>query len=182
MTASEPKAPKRPQAVTRHGHTRMDDYAWLRDDERQNPDVLAHLAKENAWFRHCMSPSEPLQDRLYDEMTGRLDPDDSGVPYEKNGYWYQYRHEAGLEYALHVRRRGSLQAPEEIVLDENQRAEGQAYYRLGHLEVSDDHRYVAIAEDTVGRGRFEIRILDTASGHFLPEVITNASSSLAWSA
>lgn len=180
--SSEPMPEKRPLELTIHDDTRIDEYHWLRDDERTDPDVLAYLEAENAWFEKAMAHTAALQETLYEEMTGRLDPDESSVPVEKDGYWYYDRYESGRDYAVYARRRGTMEAPEEVLVDGNQRAEGHAFYRLGNLEVSDDHRYVAIAEDTLSRRIFEIRILDTETGEFLPEVIGNAAPSLAWSA
>ena len=181
-TLSEPAPAKRPHELTMHGDTRIDEYFWLRDDTRSDPEVLAYLEEENDWFDQVMEPTKELQETLYQEMVGRLDPDESSVPYEKDGWWYYYRFEPEKDYAIHARRKGSMEAPEEILLDGNLRAEGHEYYGLGNLEVSDDHRYVAIAEDTLSRRIHEIRILDTQTGGFLPEVIGNAESSLAWSA
>lgn len=179
---TEPRAEKRFVEMTLHGHTRIDEYHWLRDDERQDPEVLAYLEAENAWFEKNMAHTDELEETLYQEMVGRLDPDESSVPYEKDGWWYYTRYEPEQEYAIYARKRVSLEAQEEILVDGNERAEGHDYYRLGNLEVSDDHRYVAIAEDTLSRRIFTIRILDTQTGEFLPEVIGNASASLAWSA
>jgi oligopeptidase B len=181
-TMSEPMAEKRPHELTMHGDTRIDEYFWLRDDTRSDPEVLAYLEAENAWFDQVMEPTKELQETLYQEMTGRLDPDESSVPYEKDGWWYYYRYEPGKDYAIYARRKGSMEAPEEILVDGNQRAAGHDYYRLGTLEMSDDHRYAAIAEDTLSRRIHEIRILDTQTGEFLPEVIGNANAALAWSA
>lgn len=179
---SEPMAEKHPNEMTMHGDTRVDEYYWLRDDTRSDPEVLAYLERENAWFNQEMAHTEALQETLYEEMTGRLDPVDSGVPYEKGGYWYYYRYEPGKDYAIHARRKGGMEAEEEILIDGNQRAEGHEYYYLSSLETSDDQRYAAIAEDTVGRRQYEIRILDTQTGEFLPDVITNADPGIAWSA
>jgi oligopeptidase B len=173
---------KRPHEMTQHGHTRIDDYYWLRDDTRQDPDVIAYLEQENAYFDQVMEPYAALHDSMFAEMTARLDPDDSSVPYLKDGYWYYSRYEAGHEYAIHARRKGSMDAEEEILVDGNERARGYEFYRLGGMEVSDDHRYVAIAEDTVGSGIYEIRILDTREHEFLPETISGACNSLAFSA
>ncbi len=178
----QPMAEKRPYEMTLHGHTRVDEYFWLRDDTRKDPDMLAYLAAENAYFDKMMAHTADLQENLYAEMTGRLDPDDSSVPYQQGGYWYYSRFEPGKEYAIHARRKGTMASAEEVLVDGNQRSQGHEFYRLGGLEVSDDHRYVAIAEDTVGRRINEIRILDTQSGEFLPEVIGNAATDLAWSA
>ena len=181
-TLEQPMPEKRPHEMTLHGHTRVDEYHWLRDDTRKDPEVLAYLEEENAYFDKVMEPWQGIQDAMYEEMTSRLDPDESSVPYLKNGYWYYSRYEPGSEYAIYARRKGTMEAEEEVLVDGNQRAAGQEFYQLSGLEVSDDHRYVAIAEDTTGRRINEIRILDTQSGEFLPAVIGNASGSLAWSA
>ena len=182
LTMEEPMPEKRPHEMTLHGITRIDDYYWLRDDERSDPEVLAYLEAENAYFEEVMKPTGAMQETLYEEMVGRLDPDESSVPYEKDGWWYYNRYEPGKDYAIYARRKSSMEAAEEILVDGNQRAEGHDYYSLGNLEMSDDHRYAAIAEDTLSRRIHEIRILDTESGEFLPQVIGNANASLAWSA
>jgi oligopeptidase B len=178
----EPMPEKRPHEMTLHGDTRVDEFYWLRDDERKDPEMLAYLEAENAWFEQETAHTAALKETLYEEMTGRLDPDESSVPYEKDGYWYYSRYEPGKEYAIYARKAGSLDAEEEVIIDGNERAEGHDFYRLGSLEVTDDHRYAAIAEDTLSRRIFTIRILDTQTGEFLPTEIGNASASLAWSA
>lgn len=181
-TMQEPRAEKRPHELTMHGETRVDEYYWLRDDSRTDPQMLAYLEAENAYFDKVMAPTKELQDALYDEMVGRLDPDESSVPYEKDGWWYYYRYEPGNDYAIYARRKGNMEAEEEVLLDGNARADGHDFYNLGNLEMSDDHRYAAIAEDTLSRRIYEIRILDTQTGEYLPDLIGNASNSLAWSA
>lgn len=173
---------KRRHELKLHGHSRLDNYYWLRDDQRADSQVLAYLQQENAHFDEVMAPTAELQKTLFDEMTDRLDPDDSSVPYLDNGFWYYSRYVPGKEYAVHARRKGSMEAAEELLLDCNARAEGFEYYQLSGLEVSDNQRYVAIAEDTVGRRINKIRILDTKSGEYLADKINHASSSLAWSA
>ena len=151
---------KRPHQMTLHGHTRNDEFFWLRDDSRQDQDVLAYLEEENAHFEEIMAPVAGLRESLFEEMTGRLDPDESSVPYHKDGYWYYSRYEPDGEYAIHARRMNTMEGGEEILVDGNQRAQGHEFYQLRGLEVSDDHRFVAIAEDTSGRGINEIQILD----------------------
>ncbi len=178
----QPMPEKRPHEMTLHGHTRNDEYFWLRDDSRKDPEVLAYLEAENAYFEKVMKPVAGIQKVMFEEMTARLDPDESSVPYLKNGYWYYSRYEPGNEYAIQARRKGSMDAEEEILVDGNKRTEGHEFYRLSGMEVSDNHRYVAIAEDTTGRRINEIRILDTQNGEFLPEVVGNANGSLAFSA
>jgi len=178
----QPMPEKRPHEMTLHGHTRIDEYYWLRDDTRQDPEVLAYLEAENAYFDKVMEPYAAIQQTIFEEMTARLDPDESSVPYFKDGYWYYSRYEPGQEYAIHARRKGSMDADEEVLVNGNLRARDSEFYRLWNVEVSDGHRYVAIAEDFTGRRINEIRVLDTQSGEFLPEVIGNAEESLAFSA
>ncbi len=173
---------KRPHEMTLHGDTRVDEYFWLRDDTRKDPEVLAYLEEENAYFDKVMAPYAALQETMFAEMTARLDPDESSVPYFKDGYWYYSRFEPGNEYAVYARRKGNMDAEEEILIDGNLRSKGHEFYRLWNVEVSDDNRYVAVAEDFTGRRINEIRVLDTQSGEFLPEVIGNAEESLAFSA
>ena len=181
-TVSQPMPEKRPHAMTLHGHTRIDEYFWLRDDTRERPEVLAYLEEENAYYDKVMESFAALQETMFAEMTARLDPDESSVPYFRDGYWYYSRYEPGREYAIHARRKDSMDAEEEILVDVNTRSGGHDAYRLWNIEVSDDHRYVAIAEDFTGRRINEIRVLDTQIGEFLPEVIGNAEDSLAFSA
>ena len=139
-TMSEPMPEKRPHEMTLHGDTRIDEYYWLRDDSRSDPKVLAYLEEENAWFDRVMEPTREVQETLYEEMVSRLDPNESSVPYEKGGWWYYYRYEPNKDYAIYARRKGGMEAPEEVLVDGNARAEGHAYYSLGKLEMSDDHR------------------------------------------
>jgi oligopeptidase B len=179
---NQPVPEKHPHAITRHGHTRIDEYFWLRDDTRKDPEVLAYLRAENAYFDEVMEPLAPLREKMFEEMTARLDPDESSVPYLKGGYWYYSRYEPGREFPIHARRKGSMEAVEEVLVDCNLRAGESESYRLWNMEVSDDHRYVAIAEDYTGNRVNEIRILDTRTGEYLPEVIGNAEDSLAFSA
>ena len=136
----EPMATKRPVEMTLHDHTRVDEYYWLRDDTRTDPEVLAYLEQENAWFEQEMAHTQGLQETLFEEMTGRLDPDESSVPYFWRGYWYYSRYSDGSEYAVYARKKGSLDAPEEVLLDANERAAAHDYYSLVNLEASDDHR------------------------------------------
>lgn len=172
---------KQENLITTHGHTRNDEYYWLRDDQRKNPAVLAHLKAENEACEAALAHTTGLQETLFEEMTNRLDPDESSVPCQVDDYWYYSRFEAGKEYRIYARRKHSMDAEEEILLDTNERAQGHDYYSLGGFEVSDDHRYIAIAEDVVSRGLHKIRILDLESGEFITDLIEGAATSLAWS-
>jgi oligopeptidase B len=183
MNDSEPKLPVaavRPYRVKSPFGERIDPYYWLRDDERSNPDVLAYLKEENALRERSMAHAKPLEDALYDEIYARLKQDDSTVPYRKNGYWYSTRFEPGKEHPIFVRRKGSLEAPEEILLDANLHALGHAYYRVGALEISPDSEWLAYCEDTVGRRQFTLRFKNLAAQEILPVAIPDVEPDLAW--
>src|SRR5210317_1534890 len=106
INVSQPMPEKRPHEMKLHGHTRVDEYFWLRDDTRKDPQVLAYLEEENAYFEKVMEPVAKMQETMFEEMTARLDPDESSVPYLKNGYWYYSRYEPESEYAIYARRKG----------------------------------------------------------------------------
>ncbi|MDQ1309588.1 MAG: oligopeptidase, partial [Pseudomonadota bacterium] len=177
-----PVAARRPRPVDSPHGTRSDEYYWLRDDTRTDPDVLAYLAAENAYKDAMFAHARPLEDKLYAEIVGRIRQDDSSVPYRERGYWYYRRFDAGQEYPVHARRAGSLEAPEEILLDLEQLARGRDFYDVGEFEVSPDDRLLAYAEDTVGRRQYTLRFKDLASGELLPDVIENVEPAVAWAA
>lgn len=120
-----PDAAKHPHVVKApFGATRNDDYYWLRDDKRENKDMLAYLQAENAYADQLLAPLKPLEDTLYKEIVGRIKQDDSSVPARERGYWYYSRFETGQDYPIHARRKGSMDAAEEILLDVNTMAAG----------------------------------------------------------
>jgi oligopeptidase B len=182
QTAVPPVAAKKPFLVT--GPTgvppRNDDYYWLRDDTRKNPEMLANLNAENAYADAVLAPTKPLQETLYNEIVGRIKQDDASVPYRKNGYWYYARFETGKDYAISARRKGSMSSPEEILFDQNAMAAGKGFFSLGVFVVSPDNKLVAYAEDTVGRRQYVIRIKNLATGEILPDTITNAEPGAVW--
>ena len=183
LNAAEPTAPKaeqRPHTVTSPFGDREDPWYWLRDDERKNPQMLAYLEAENAYLQAIMAPHRALEQKINDEIIGRLKQDDASVPQKRNGYWYYSRYEAGKQYPIYARRKGKLDAAEEVLIDGNERAKGHDFYQLAALEVSVDGRWAAIAEDTVGRGQYEVRIKDLVSGVFLSESLSNVEPDLAW--
>jgi len=177
---SPPVAAVRPHAVTSPQGVRTDPYYWLRDDERTNPEVLAYLAAENAYRERCMAPTKPFENALYEEIIARLKQDDSSVPYRKHGYWYHTRFEPGREHPIFARRKGSIDAPEEILLDANALAAGHDYYRIGALEVSPDSMWLAFCEDTVGRRQFTLRFKNLRTGEILGLAIPDVESDFAW--
>jgi len=165
-----------------HGAVRNDPYYWLRDDTRENPEMLAYLNAENAWTDAQLAPLAGLETTLRDEMTARIPPQDQSVPVFDNGYWYYSRFEPGAEHRVYLRRKGTQQAPEEIILDAAARSQGHGFYALRGLTVSLDNRYLAFAEDTVGRRQYDIRIRDLSNGKLLPDVVTGAQPDLVWAA
>lgn len=182
---TDPKAPvaaRKPHTVSSEHGNREDPYYWLRDDSRENAEMLEYLRAENAWFAEKMAPRQALVETLYTEIVGRIRQEDSTVPYFDRGYWYSTRFEEGKEYPIHVRRKGTLDSPEEILLDGNELAKGKDFFQIGNYEVSDDGRYLAYVTDAVGRRQFELRIRDLETKTDLPEVIGGLSASLAWAA
>lgn len=176
-----PVAAQRPHEVKApHGAVRNDEYYWLRDDKRENPEMLAYLNAENAYADAMLAPLAPLKQRLYDEIVGRIQQDDSSVPYFEDGYWYYTRFEAGKDYAITARRKGTMEAPEEILLDQNAMAEGKDYFQVGGWEVSPDGSKLAWAEDLNGRRQYTIKVKDIATGELLDSAITGSSGNIVW--
>jgi oligopeptidase B len=175
-----PCAAVRPHAIASPFGTRTDPYYWLRDDERTDPDVLAYLNAENAYRERRMGATKTFENALYEEIIARLKQDDSSVPYRRRGYWYHTRFEPGQEHPIFARRKGSPDAPEEVLLDVNELAKAHDYYRIGALEVSPDSSWLAFCEDTVGRRQFTLRFKNLATGEILATAIADVEPDLAW--
>lgn len=184
-----PIAEKKDSAIITHGHTRIDPYFWMRLTDEQksapNPDaqtqkVLDYLNAENAYLESKMKHTESFQEKLYTEIVNRIKKDDSSVPYFKNGYWYYTKFEKGQEYAIHCRKKGSLDAKEEIMLDVNTLAKEHSYYSATGLRVSPDNKILAFSEDIVSRRIYTIRFKNLETGEFLPDRIENTDGSGAW--
>jgi oligopeptidase B len=178
----EPRAAQRPFRHVSPFGERDDPYHWLRDDARADPAVLAHLEAENRHFAAHRARFQALEDTLYAEMLARIEEDDSSPPVRWHGDWYYSITRKGESHAIEMRRRGSLDAPEEVLLDANQRGRGLAYYEIGHWSVSANGRLLAWAEDTVGRRQYTVRFRDLILGVDLPDTLTGCSGSLAWAA
>jgi len=179
---SPPVAERRDYSFTTHGITLSDPYHWLKDQSYpkvDDEDVLAYLNQENAWFEAQMAPHQQLVDTLFEEMKGRIKEDDSTVP-QKDGDWlYWSEFEEGKEYRLHYRRPVAGGEPQ-LLLDENQLAEGKDYFRLGAFSVSKDGRYLAYSADDNGSERFTARVKDLETGELLDDVIPETLSGLTW--
>ncbi|EQB31492.1 S9 family peptidase [Sphingobium ummariense] len=176
-----PVAAKKPHEVKApFGAVRQDPYYWLRDDTRKDPEMLAYLNAENAYADALLAPTKPLQDALYNEIVGRIKQDDSSVPYRKKGYWYYSRFETGADYPIVARRKGTMDAPEQILLDEPKMAEGKGFFAVSAQDVSPNDTLLAYAEDTVGRRQYTIRVKDIATGALKADAIPNAEPDFAW--
>ena len=179
--ATPPDAEKRAHEVKApFGAVRSDEYYWLRDDKREAPAVLAYLDAENVYADTVLAPTKALQETLYEEIVGRIKQDDASVPYRQRGYWYYPRFEAGKDYPIHARRKGSMEAPEEILLDVNAMAEGKNYFSVGAAEVSQDNRMLAWADDEIGRRQYVIRFKNLDTGEVLADTITGSSGNVVW--
>lgn len=179
-----PVAAIRPHSFTRHGVTIEDPWAWLKDPAYPNvtdKDVLAYLEAENGYFQKVMEPLEPLSDKLFTEMRGRIKEDESTVP-QKDGDWlYWTDYETGGEYPRWWRRPVDGGA-DVMILDEPALAEGKEYFRLGAFSVSPDGRLLAYAVDDNGSERFEVRVKDLETGELLPDIIPGMLSEIVWTA
>ncbi len=175
-----PIAAIRPRRLTSPFGDRIDSYYWLRDDDREDPQILAYLAAENAYRRATMARTADLETRVYAEIVARLPRSDASVPYFKQGFWYYDRFDPDAEHPVFLRRPGSMDAPEETMLDANQLASGHDYFQIGAAEVSPDGRLLAYCEDTVGRRQYRLRIRDLSTGVTLPTVIEDVETDLAW--
>jgi oligopeptidase B len=185
-----PAAARRPVVATHHGHTRTDDYAWLRADNWQqvmrDPSVLPaeireHLEAENAWFKAQMADTEALQEQLFGEMRGRIREDDSSVPSPDGPWAYATRYVEGGQHPLHVREKRSG-GGEEILLDGNALAAGRAYFRIGGTAHSPDHRLLAWSHDDAGSEFYALSVRNLETGADLADTIPDTGGSAVWSA
>src|ERR1051325_3237002 len=171
--------PKRiPMRLERHGHVRIDDYYWMR--ERDNPEVIAYLEAENERADKETAHTKAFRERLFDEIKGRFKQTDMSVPYRRDDYFYYTRFVEGKEYPVYARKRGSLEQPEELLLDGNVLAQGHEFFSIGGWAISSEQDLVAYAVDTQGRRIYTTRFKDLKTGETLPDVLTDVSENLAW--
>lgn len=175
VAATKPHTVKAP-----FGAERSDEYYWLRDDTRKNPEMLAYLKAENDYADTVLAPLKGLQKTLYDEALSHIKQDDSTVPYRENGYWYASRFNTGADYPLITRRKGTPDAAEEVLFDQPAMAKGKGYFSIGDWAVSPDNRTVAWAEDTVGRRQYVLKVKDIATGRETSDTLTNIEPNLVW--
>ncbi|WP_423972059.1 S9 family peptidase [Flavobacterium helocola] len=167
-----------PKTLEKHGDKRIDNYYWL--NERENPEVIDYLNKENEYYQKSTAHTKQFQEELFLEMKGRIKEDDSSVPYLYNGYYYITRFEKGKDYPIYSRKKGSLDAKEEIMFDCNEMAKGHTYFNLSGLNVSEDNKWVAFGVDLVSRRQYTIQIKNLETGEILPVKIENTSGGSTW--
>lgn len=175
-----PRAIQKPKELSIHGDIRQDPYYWLND--RENPEVISYLNEENNYLDTVMGHTKLFQEKLYNEMVGRIKQTDMSVPYKENGYFYITRYEEGQEYPIHSRRKETMENPEEIMLNVNELAQGFDYYAVAGRSVSPDNRLLVFGEDTLSRRIYTLRVKDLTTGKMLPDVIPNTSGGATWAA
>ncbi len=176
-----PLAAAKAKELSIHGQSRTDNYYWLRD--RENPEVIKYLEAENNYTDTVLADTKEFQEKLFTEIKGRIKEDDASVPYKDRNYFYYTRYEKGGEYPIYCRKKGSLEAPEEIMMNVNDLAKGHDYYNLGGLEVSDNEELAAFAEDTVSRRLYTLRFKNLRTGEIYPDAIPDTEGgNYAWAA
>jgi oligopeptidase B len=177
-TLQPPLAQRIPHTVAMHGDTRDDPYYWLRD--RANPEVIAYLDAENTYLEQALEYTQPLQQQLYAEMRARIIEIDASVPLQRDDYYYYTRLEQGKQYPIHCRKHGSLDAPEQLLLDQNVLAEGQSYFQLGVFKVSPNHQLLAYSIDTAGSEIYTLFIKNLSDDTLLPDQLANVYYGVEW--
>ena len=167
-----------PKTLEKHGDQRIDNYYWL--NERENPEVIDYLNKENEYYQKSTAHTKPLQDDLFIEMKSRIKEDDSSVPYLYNGYYYITRYETGKDYPIYSRKKGSLDAKEEIMFDCNEMAKRQSYFNLSGISISEDNKWAAFGVDLLSRRQYTIQIKNLETGEILPVKIENTTGGSTW--
>ncbi|HSP11651.1 MAG TPA: S9 family peptidase [Salegentibacter sp.] len=175
-----PKAQKIEKKLEFHGDVRIDNYYWMND--REDPEVIEYLKSENDYNDKMTAHTKEFQEKLFEEMKSRIKEDDESVPYKLNGYWYLTRFEKGYDYPIYSRKKESLDAPEELMFNVNEMAEGHDYYSLGGLNVSEDNKLVAFGVDTVSRRKYTIQVKNLETGEILSDKIENTTGGSTWAA
>ncbi|MEM9191590.1 MAG: S9 family peptidase [Myxococcota bacterium] len=190
-TEREQEAPMRPpiaktvpHPLTHHGHVREDPYYWLRDDNREDPEILAYLNEENAYTDAMLEPLSGFRENLYQEIVARIPQEDRSVPYRKDGFWYYRRDEEGKEYGIHCRRADGdnwqTESEEQVILDGNLEAQGHEYWALGGMSVSVDGKTMAYGEDTLSRRIYTLRFRNLETGDNHEEAIEGTTGRAVW--
>ncbi|NHB91326.1 S9 family peptidase [Photorhabdus cinerea] len=175
-----PKAMKQPHQMVIHGDTRIDDYYWMRDDDRKDQKIINYLTAENKYTEQMLKPGVQLRDTLYEEMIGRMKQDDQSVPYTYNGYIYRTIYEAGKDFPIYQRKPVDSSSDWQVLVDGNERAKGHEYYQLSNFAITPDNKHIAIAEDTQGRRNYQISFKEINDKQWNNGVINNTSGNIVW--
>ena len=176
---TQPIAKKIPYKMELHDDVRIDDYYWMRDDERKDGSILAHLEAENEYLKAKMAHTENFQEKLYNEIVGRIKKDDSSVPIKRDGYWYQAQFDGESEYPIHVRWKDETEE-QDILIDENKMAEGQSYFSLGSYSVSPDNKVLAYSTDLVSRRMYTIEFKSLSGDNIFSDTLIETQGSAVW--
>ncbi len=174
-----PVAEQRPYTV-KGPVERNDPYYWLRDDTRKNPAMLGYLNQENAYADAMLARTKPLQGKLFSEIVGRIKQDDASVPVRERGYYYYSRFDKGADYPIIARKRGSLEAKEEVLLNQPVMARGHGFFSISDYTVSPNNRLLAYAEDVIGRRQYVMKVKDLGTGKTLADSVSNVQANLVW--
>ena len=173
-----PDAEKNPFQLKSHEDIRIDPYYWMR--ERENPEVIDYLERENDYYKKMTQDTESFRKDLFEELKSRIKEDDNSVPYFYNQYWYITRYEKGKQYPIYTRKKDSLTAVEEILFDCNQMAEGHDYFKLVGINISPDNTKVIYGVDLESRRKYTLHVKDLITGEELPTKIKNGTGESAW--
>ncbi|CDH02753.1 protease II [Xenorhabdus bovienii str. feltiae Moldova] len=175
-----PIATKQPHKMTFHGDTRVDNYYWLRDDTRQDKDVIDYLTAENKYTEQMLKSGQELRETLYNEMAGRMSKEDQSAPYTYNGYVYRTVYEAGKDFPIYQRKPVDNSTDWQVMVDGNERAKGHKFYRVSGFAVTRDNKRIAVAEDTQGRRNYQVSFKNLGDGEWQNSVIENTSGNIVW--
>lgn len=178
MKLNPPIAKQKSHVLTKHEDKREDPFFWMR--EKDSEEVIAYLKEENAYFEQEMAHTKSFQENLFNEMKSRIKEDDTTVPYKYNGYWYLTRYEKGQSYPVYLRKKETLDAPEEILFDCNEMAKEHSYFHLRGINISEDNRYAAYGIDVVSRRKYELKIKDLYTGKVLDTAIKDTTGVSTW--
>ena len=173
-----PVATIKPHTLEKFNDVRIDNYYWLNDPK--NPEVIAYLNQENAYYDVMTANTKDFQKELFKEMKSRIKEDDQSVPYLYNGYYYITRFEKGKDYPIHSRKKGSLEASEEIMFDCNEMSKDHLYFNLNGVSISEDNKWVSFGVDTVSRRQYTIQIKNLETNEILPLKIENTTGGATW--
>ena len=178
QNSTPPKAAKKPKKLKIHNDTRIDNYYWL--NERENPEVIDYLNAENSYFEQMTAHTKKFQEDLFEEIKGRIKEEDESVPYKKNGYFYITRYKKGDQYPIYSRKKGNLEATEELLFNVNKLAKGFDYYQIKGMSVSPNNKLVVFGVDTVSRRQYTLQFKNLETNEIYYDNIENTTGSATW--